>query len=54
MKGFVNMYKNFDSFMEKVISSNPEQIEFHQAVNEVVGSIWTYVQDNPQYFRSDQ
>ena len=38
MKGFDNMYKDIDSFMEKVVSSNPEQIEFHQAVKEVVES----------------
>ena len=45
MKGFDNMYKDIDSFMEKVVSSNPEQIEFHQAVKEVVESIWDFVLD---------
>jgi len=53
MKGFDKMYKNIDSFMEKVISSNPEQIEFHQAVKEVVESIWDFVLDNPQYLHSN-
>ena len=53
MKGFDNMYKDIDSFMEKVVSSNPEQIEFHQAVKEVVESIWDFVLDNPQYLHSN-
>ena len=30
------MYKSVDAFMETVISKNPGQDEFHQAVQEVV------------------
>jgi len=38
-----------DRFMEGVIAKNPEQKEFHQAVREVVESVWDFVQENPQY-----
>ena len=41
------MYKTVDAFMESVINKNPGQEEFHQAVEEVVESIWTYLQENP-------
>ncbi len=38
-----------DRFMEGVIAKNPEQKEFHQAVREVVESVWDFVEENPQY-----
>ena len=38
-----------DKFMEGVIAKNPEQKEFHQAVREVLESIWSYIEANPQY-----
>ena len=41
------MYKTVDAFMETVINKNPGQDEFHQAVHEVVESIWDHLQDNP-------
>ena len=47
------MYNSIDQFMDTVISKNPEQVEFHQAVKEVVESIWDYVQDNPQYLHAN-
>jgi len=47
------MYNSIDQFMDAVISKNPEQVEFHQAVKEVVESIWDYVQDNPQYLHAN-
>ena len=43
------MYKSINEFMDILKNKNSGQVEFHQAVNEVVGSIWEYVQDNPQY-----
>ena len=46
------MYKTVDAFMESVINKNPGQEEFHQAVEEVVESIWTYLQENPHYQHS--
>ncbi len=38
-----------EKFMEGVIAKNPEQKEFHQAVREVVESVWDFVEKNPQY-----
>jgi len=35
--------------MESVINKNPDQKEFHQAVKEVVESIWDTLQENPHY-----
>ncbi|SVB36218.1 uncharacterized protein METZ01_LOCUS189072 [marine metagenome] len=46
------MYTTVDLFMETVISKNPGQDEFHQAVEEVVESIWDYLQDNPHYLHT--
>ena len=46
------MYKTVDAFMEVVKNKNPEQAEFHQAVEEVVESIWDYVNENPHYLHS--
>ena len=46
------MYKTVDAFMETVIIKNPGQDEFHQAVQEVVESIWDYLQENPQYLHT--
>ena len=43
------MYRKIEDFMDVLIAKNPGQIEFHQAVKEVVDSIWSYIQDNPQY-----
>tara|TARA_B100001250_G_scaffold403539_1_gene418223 strand:+ start:655 stop:1992 length:1338 start_codon:yes stop_codon:yes gene_type:complete len=46
------MYQNADSFLDKIKKRNSGEIEFHQAVHEVVDSIWDYLQDNPQYFHA--
>ena len=35
--------------MAKVIAKNPSEVEFHQAVHEVVESIIPFVEENPQY-----
>jgi glutamate dehydrogenase/leucine dehydrogenase len=35
--------------MEKVIQKNPGEVEFHQAVREVVESLEPYLKDNPKY-----
>lgn len=43
------MYISVDQFMETVINKNPAEEEFHQAVKEVVESIWDYLEDNPHY-----
>ncbi|MBN1339204.1 MAG: NADP-specific glutamate dehydrogenase [Bacteroidales bacterium] len=36
-------------FMAKVIAKNPGEIEFHQAVEEVVASIVPHIEENPKY-----
>lgn len=36
-------------FMEKVIEKNPAEVEFHQAVEEVVGSVMPFLEKNPKY-----
>jgi len=38
-----------NKFMDGVIAKNPEQKEFHQAVREVVESVWDFVEKNPHY-----
>tara|TARA_Y100000590_G_scaffold470044_1_gene661574 strand:+ start:5215 stop:6552 length:1338 start_codon:yes stop_codon:yes gene_type:complete len=43
------MYKSVDAFMQTVIDKNPGQNEFHQAVEEVIESIWDYLISNPHY-----
>ena len=46
------MFKTVDGFMETVINKNPGQDEFHQAVREVVESIWDHLKDNPHYIHT--
>ena len=43
------MINTIESFMDSVIKKNPEQIEFHQAVHEVMESIWSFLEQNPHY-----
>ena len=45
----LDIMSQLNSFMDKIISKNPEQIEFHQAVKEVMESIWDFLKDNPHY-----
>lgn len=42
-------YKNLDEFLVYVRDRNPGQPEFHQAVTEVMDSIWPYVLEHPRY-----
>jgi glutamate dehydrogenase (NADP+) len=42
-------YKNVAEFMSQVVAKNPAEPEFHQAVEEVVTSIWNVVEENPKY-----
>jgi glutamate dehydrogenase/leucine dehydrogenase len=41
--------KKLNDFMAKVIAKNPSEIEFHQAVHEVVSSLLPYIEEHPQY-----
>ncbi len=43
------MYKNPNDFMAYVKEKNPNQPEFHQAVEEVITSIWPIIEKNPKY-----
>ena len=40
------------SFMEYVIARNPNEREFHQAVHEVVESLWPYLEKHPHYLEA--
>ncbi len=45
-----NPYQNLvDEFMAKVVAKNPSEVEFHQAVEEVVESLIPFVEENPKY-----
>jgi glutamate dehydrogenase (NADP+) len=43
------MYKTPKDFMAYVKDRNPNQPEFHQAVEEVVSSVWPVIENNPKY-----
>ena len=43
------MSKKIDDFMAKLIAKNPGEVEFHQAVREVVESVMPYMEKNPKY-----
>ncbi len=46
------MAHNAKSFMEYVVARNPNEKEFHQAVHEVVESIWPYLEQHPHYLEA--
>lgn len=43
----------FNEFMEKVIANNPGETEFHQAVKEVVETIWDAYESNPRFVKAN-
>jgi len=43
------MAENVAAFMENVIAKNPAEAEFHQAVEEVVESLWPVLEKRPEY-----
>ncbi len=43
------MFNNMNDFLDSVKQKNPNENEFHQAVHEVIETIWDFVSDNPQY-----
>ncbi|KPK38585.1 MAG: glutamate dehydrogenase [Omnitrophica WOR_2 bacterium SM23_29] len=43
------MSKKIEEFMARIIEKNPGEVEFHQAVREVVESVMPYVEENPNY-----
>lgn len=42
-------YKSFQEFCAYIAKNNPQQPEYHQAVNEVMESIWPFIVENPGY-----
>ena len=43
------MSHSIERFMQSVIAKNPAEKEFHQAVHEVVESIWPVIERHPRY-----
>lgn len=43
------MNPNVKQFMEKLITRNPGEIEFHQAVQEVIETLIPFIEENPKY-----
>ena len=43
------MYSTINDFMDYVALKNPGEKEFHQAVHEVIESLWDFLKDNPHY-----
>ena len=46
------MYPSINQFMEMVKLRNPNETEFHQAVHEVIESLWDFLQGNPHYMHA--
>ena len=46
------MSKKIEAFLEQVVKKNPGELEFHQAVKEVVHSLMPFVEKNPRYERA--
>lgn len=46
------MYSSINEFMDIVTRKNAGEVEFHQAVQEVVESLWDYLQENPHYLQA--
>ena len=44
-------YKTPEEFLNYVRRKNPGETEFHQAVEEVVKSVWEVIQENPEYLQ---
>jgi len=44
-----SMQKKCEDFIAKVVAKNPGELEFHQAVREVVDSLAPYIEKNPKY-----
>ena len=46
------MYSSVEDFMTMVRAKSPGEIEFHQAVHEVIDSLWDFLQEEPSYLHS--
>ncbi len=45
------MAKKVEEFMNNVIQKNPGEVEFHQAVREVVETVLPFMEENPKYLK---
>ena len=46
------MTESVDSFLARLKKRDPDQPEFHQAVEEVLRSLWSFLEANPHYLTS--
>ena len=46
------MTESVDSFLARLKKRDPDQPEFHQAVEEVLRSLWPFLEANPHYLTS--
>lgn len=46
------MTQSVDSFLERLKRRDPDQPEFHQAVEEVLRSLWPFLEANPHYLQA--
>jgi glutamate dehydrogenase/leucine dehydrogenase len=46
------MYSSIEDFMGKVKHKDPNEVEFHQAVHEVIESLWGFLDSNKNYLHS--
>ncbi len=46
------MIESVDSFLARLKQRDPNQPEFHQAVEEVVRSLWPFLEANPKYLKA--
>ena len=46
------MYSSVENFMSMIHLKNPNETEFHQAVHEVVESLWGFLEQNQEYIYS--
>ena len=46
------MHSSINDFMNKVKHKDPNEIEFHQAVHEVIDSLWDFLMSNREYLHT--
>ena len=46
------MYNSIEGFMGHIEAKNQGEKEFHQAVHEVVDSLWDFLKDHPEYIHA--
>jgi glutamate dehydrogenase (NADP+) len=47
-----SMIESVESFLARLKKRDPDQPEFHQAVEEVLRSLWPFLEANPHYLTS--